>query len=131
MKNSVAHFEIYTDDDSKLANFYTSLFDWSVNPIPGMNYNWVKTVDTDDNGMPTQPGGINGGMMTRPQGYNARGWMTYVNVESVDGSVKRAQELGAKVMKGKSAVPNMGWFAMLVDPEGNPFSVWQSDRGAK
>jgi predicted enzyme related to lactoylglutathione lyase len=23
MKNSVAHFEIYTDDDDKLAKFYT------------------------------------------------------------------------------------------------------------
>ena len=131
MKNSVAHFEIYTDDDDKLATFYTSLFDWNVQPMPGMNYSWVKTVATNDKGMPTEPGGINGGMMKRPDGYTTRAWVNYVNVDSVDASAKRAQELGAKVMKPKAAVPNMGWFVMLLDPEGNPFALWQSDPNAK
>lgn len=131
MKNSVAHFEIYTDDDDKLAKFYTSLFDWNVQPMPGMNYSWVKTVATNDKGMPTEPGGINGGMMKRPAGYTTRAWVNYVNVDSVDASARRAQELGAKVTKPKAAVPNMGWFVMLVDPEGNPFALWQSDPNAK
>jgi predicted enzyme related to lactoylglutathione lyase len=45
--------------------------------------------------------------------------------------VERAQKLGASVMKGKSPVPGMGWFAMLMDPEGNPFAMWQSDSNAK
>ena len=131
MKNSVAHFEIYTDDDDKLAKFYTSLFDWNIQPMPGMNYSWVKTVATNDKGMPTEPGGINGGMMKRPNGYTTRAWVNYVNVDSVDASARRAQELGAKVMKPKAAVPNMGWFVMLLDPEGNPFALWQSDPNAK
>jgi predicted enzyme related to lactoylglutathione lyase len=34
-------------------------------------------------------------------------------------------------MKGKAPVPGMGWFAMLVDPQGNPFALWQSDKNAK
>lgn len=131
MTNSVAHFEIYTDDDDKLAKFYTSLFDWNIQPMPGMNYSWVKTVATNDKGMPTEPGGINGGMMKRPDGYTTRAWVNYVNVDSVDASARRAQELGAKVMKPKAAVPNMGWFVMLLDPEGNPFALWQSDPTAK
>ena len=131
MKNSVAHFEIYTDDDDKLAKFYTSLFDWNIQPMPGMNYSWVKTVATNDKGMPTEPGGINGGMMKRPNGYTTRAWVNYVNVDSVDASARRAQELGAKAMKPKAAVPNMGWFVMLLDPEGNPFALWQSDPSAK
>ena len=131
MKNAVAHFEIYTDDNDKLAKFYTSLFDWNIQPMPGMNYSWVKTVATSDKGMPTEPGGINGGMMKRPDGYTTRAWVNYVNVDSVDESAKRAQELGAKLMKPKAAVPNMGWFAMLLDPEGNPFALWQSDANAK
>jgi len=28
-------------------------------------------------------------------------------------------------------VPGMGWFAMLIDPQGNPFAMWQSDSNAK
>ena len=131
MKNSVAHFEIYTDDNDKLTKFYTSLFDWAIQPMPGMNYSWVKTVATNDKGMPTEPGGINGGMLKRPDGYTTRAWVNYVNVDSVDESAKRAQELGAKLMKPKAAVPNMGWFAMLLDPEGNPFALWQTDANAK
>jgi len=34
-------------------------------------------------------------------------------------------------MKEKSPVPGMGWFAMLIDPQGTPFAIWQSDSGAK
>jgi len=131
MKNSVAHFEIYTDDNETLAKFYTSLFDWAIQPMPGMNYSWVKTIATNDKGMPTEPGGINGGMIKRPDGYTTRAWVNYVNVDSVDESAKRAQDLGAKLMKPKAAVPNMGWFAMLLDPEGNPFALWQTDPNAK
>ena len=130
-KNSVAHFEIYADDPDALGKFYTSLFDWTIEPMAGMDYTLIRTVDTDAKGMPSQAGGINGGMMKRPAGYDGRAWINYVNVESLDASVDRAQKLGAKIMKGKSPVPGMGWFAMLIDPQGNPFAMWQSDSNAK
>ena len=130
-KNSVAHFEIYADDPEKLQQFYTSLFDWSFEAVPGMDYRFVKTVDTDGRGMAAQPGGINGGMMKRPAGFNERAWVNYVNVESLEASVRRAESLGARVMKGKTAVPGMGWFAMLTDPQGNVFAMWQTDSAAK
>lgn len=131
MKNSVAHFEIYADDPDTLGKFYTSLFDWTMQPVPGMDYRFIKTVDTDEKGMPTQPGGINGGILKRPAGYAGKAWINYVNVASLDSSVTRAQQLGAKVTKGRSAVPGMGWFAMLIDPQGNEFALWQSDSNAK
>jgi predicted enzyme related to lactoylglutathione lyase len=35
------------------------------------------------------------------------------------------------VTRGKSPVPRMGWFAMLLDPQGNSFAVWQQDAKAK
>ena len=130
-KNSVAHFEIYADDPEKLQQFYTSLFDWSFEAVPGMDYRFVKTVDTDGRGMAAQPGGINGGMMKRPTGFNERAWVNYVNVESLEASVRRAESLGARVMKGKTAVPGMGWFAMLTDHQENVFAMWQTDSAAK
>ena len=130
-KNSVAHFEIYADDPDKLEKFYTGLFDWTVERVPEMDYRFLKTVETDAKGMPTQPGGINGGLIKRPEGYESRAWVNYVNVESVESSVDKAQRLGAKLMKGKTPVPGMGWFAMLIDPQGNPFALWQRDPNAK
>jgi predicted enzyme related to lactoylglutathione lyase len=35
--------------------------------------------------------------------------------------------MGAQVMRPKSAVPKMGWFAILLDPEKNIFAIWQAD----
>jgi hypothetical protein len=129
-KNPVVHFEIYADDPDKLVKFYTSLFDWTVEPIPAMDYRLVKTVETDSKGMPSQAGGINGGIMKRPAGYEG-GWINYIHVESLEAATDRAQKLGATVMKGKTPVPGMGWFAILTDPQGNPFALWQMDPKAK
>ena len=131
MKNPVVHFEIYARDAEKLAGFYSSLFDWSIEAMPAMNYHYVKTVDTDQKGIPTQPGGINGGLLVRPAGFEDRGWINYINVDALDAAVTRAQELGAKVMKPRAAVPGMGWFAMLTDPQGNSFAMWERDPNAK
>jgi predicted enzyme related to lactoylglutathione lyase len=52
-------------------------------------------------------------------------------VESVDQAVERAQALGARLTRGRTAVPGIGWFAMLIDPQGNHFAVWQSDPNVK
>ena len=129
-KNPVVHFEIYAKDAEKLAGFYSSLFDWSIEAMPGMEYRYVKTTDTDDKNVPTQQG-INGGLIVRPAGYDDKGWINYINVDSLDAAVTRAQGLGATVMKPRAAVQGMGWFAMLVDPQGNSFAVWERDPNAK
>src|SRR5262249_55965812 len=130
-KNSVAHFEIYADDPDALGKFYTSLFDWTIEPMAGMDYRLIRTVDTDAKRMPSQAGGINGGMKKRPAGHEARARINYIKAESLDANVEPAQKLGAKGLEGKSPVPGMGWFAMLIDPQGNPFAMWQSDSNAK
>jgi predicted enzyme related to lactoylglutathione lyase len=70
-------------------------------------------------------------MMKRPEGYNGHAWINYVSVDSLDAYVDHAQKLGAKVMKSKTPVPGMGWFAMLVDPQGNEFALWQTDSSAQ
>jgi len=130
-KNPIVHFEIYADDPEKLGKFYSTLFDWSIEPVPGTDYRMVKTVD-DEKGTPTQTGGgINGGIVKRPDGYNVHAPVNYVNVPSLDNAVKRAQDLGAKITKGRAPVPGMGWFAMLVDPQGNHFAMWEQDASAQ
>jgi uncharacterized protein len=131
VKNAVTHFEIYADDLNALAKFYSSMFDWKIESPPGMEgYLLVKTTDVDAKGMSTKPGAINGGMLKRP-GQDGPRVINYVNVESVDGAVEKAQGLGAKLKKAKAPVPGMGWYAILADPQGNPFALWQPDAAAK
>lgn len=129
MANPVSHFEIPGDDPEKLAQFYSRLFDWKIEKVPGdFEYWMVHTVPSGPDGAPEEPGGINGGLYRR-QAAEQRP-INYVTVDNVDAYLARAAELGAQVAMGKMAVPGMGWFAQLVDPDGNPFAIWQNDAAA-
>jgi predicted enzyme related to lactoylglutathione lyase len=130
-KNSVSHFEIYAEDPDKLARFYTSMFDWTITPVSGMDYQIIHTSETDAQGMLKHPGAINGGIARRPEGFHMNGAVTYAMVDSIEDAIERGQSLGARVTKGKTAVPGMGWFAMFLDPEGNNFAVFEANPQAK
>jgi predicted enzyme related to lactoylglutathione lyase len=130
MANAVGHFEIPSDDPEKLSEFYTRLFDWQVQKFSGEGFDYwlVLTVPTNEQGMPTEPGGINGGIFKRMAPEQKP--INYVIVDSVDAYVAKAGELGATVAMGKMPIPNMGYFAQLVDPDGNMFGVFQADEKA-
>ncbi len=129
-RNPVVYFEIYADDPGELGKFYSSLFDWDLEPMSGMDYTIIRTAG--NSGQQDMPrGGINGGMLKRPAEYEGPAWVNYVLVESLDSAIQSAQKLGAMIMKEKTPVPGMGWFAILSDPQGNPFALWQTDDKAK
>jgi predicted enzyme related to lactoylglutathione lyase len=127
--HGVVHFEIPASSPEKLSQFYSQLFGWKITRMPmgESDYYGVETGPSNEMG-PTEPGYIGGGLAPRMSPDQTI--MNYVNVESVDEYVSKAQGLGAKVIMGKSPVPGMGWFANLTDPEGNPFGVWQTDSNA-
>jgi predicted enzyme related to lactoylglutathione lyase len=129
MANPVQHFEIYGDNPEKLAEFYTHVFGWRVSKVPNMDYWMLGTAPTDERGMPTQPGTINGGLMKRPM-PEARAWVNYVTVTSLDEAIKALQAAGGTVLRGRTVVPKMGWFAIVADPEMNAFGIWQDDSNA-
>jgi predicted enzyme related to lactoylglutathione lyase len=131
VSHGVAHFEIPADDPDKLASFYTSLFGWQINKVPmeGGDYWITQTVPTDDKGMPTEPGGINGGIYKRQAPQQPP--INYVNVESVDEYAAKAKSLGATITLDKMPIPGMGYFAQIVDPQGNPLGLFQGDPAAK
>jgi len=55
----------------------------------------------------------------------------YVSVDSVADYSKKIEKLGGKICMAKTAVPQMGYFAVCQDTEGNSFGIWQSDANAK
>jgi predicted enzyme related to lactoylglutathione lyase len=133
MEHTVVHFEIPADQPERAAKFYRELFGWEISRWEGSAgtedgaYWMVRTVPTDAQGRPTSPG-VNGGMMRRM--FPGQAPVNYFGVENVDESVRRAEQLGAKVIVPKRPVPKMGWFAQLKDTEGNIFAVWQTDPAA-
>jgi predicted enzyme related to lactoylglutathione lyase len=112
--NTVSHFEIYGKNPEALAKLYTQLFDWDVQHMPETDYRLVKAVDTGADNCPTTAGAINGGIATRPRSYGANAAVTYIMVDAIETYIDKAQTLGAKLTKGKTAVPGMGWLVPAV-----------------
>lgn len=119
MSNSVTHFEIYGTDLPELGEFYKQLFGWTVEKAPGVDYYMIQTSAGETKG-------IRGGLTHRPI-PEPRSWVHYVAVESIDEVLERLTSLGGRVMRGKSAVPKTAWYAIVEDPQGNIFAVWQPD----
>ena len=128
--HGIVHFEIAADDPEKLASFYQQLFGWQIEEMDmgGDSYWTIVTGPVDEQGMPSQPGYINGGMSRRMSPDQRTS--TFVDVESVDDYLAKAKDLGGTVLVEKTPVPQMGWLAMLQDPQGNPFGMWQTDPSA-
>ena len=122
MPSRVTHFEIYGVEPAKLAAFYEELFGWRIERAQGMDY-WRIHLD------PSDSSNAGGGITYRPT-LDPRGWMQFVNVESIDDSISVAERGGAKVLRSKTAVPRTAWYAVLADPQGNVFAIWQPDATA-
>ncbi len=122
MLGAVTHFEIYAEEPAVLAEFYCELFGWRLERGPRPNY-W--RIDT---GAGT-PDAFAGGLTYRPVG-GARSWVHYVHVASLDDAVADAERLGAVVLRPRTAVLKTAWYAVLADPEGNIFAIYQKDLAA-
>ena len=121
MNNRVVHFEIPAENPKRLANFYEELFGWKISKAEGVDY-WIA--QTGEEGEPGIDGAITGREAPEQVPIN------YVSVPSLSEYLEKASKLGARVTVGKQAVPGMGWFAHIVDLEGNPLGIWQTDERA-
>lgn len=121
MADPVTHFEIYANDPRRLVEFYGALFSWTIDKAAGIDYWRIQTGAGES--------GYNGGLTFRPI-EGPRSWVHYVTVDALDAAVSQVTELGGSVLREKAAVPKVGWFAVVADPEGNIFALWQHDRTA-
>ena len=124
MPNRVVHFEIPADDPDRARTFYSEAFGWNIASFPGFDYMMVGTVDTDENGVPQQPGGINGGMLRRQDPINSP--VVTIEVPDMDKAIETVESLGGKVTRGKEPVGEMGFAAYFLDTEGNTMGLWQN-----
>jgi predicted enzyme related to lactoylglutathione lyase len=120
--NPIVHFEIPANEPQKLIDFYSKVFDWTIQPAGGPMGYW--TVQTTGAGQV----GINGGLLKKA-GPNQTS-LNYVQVDSVDDYTAKIESAGGKVVHARMAVAGMGWFAIATDPEGNAFGIWQNDTEA-
>ena len=121
--------ELATTDQKAAVAFYRALFGWDVNESqinPTETYSIFQmrgketaaayTMQEDERKMGVPPH-----------------WNSYVTVTNTDEATKKAEELGAKVIVPPFDVMEHGRMAVLQDPTGAFFQVWQAKQhiGAK
>jgi uncharacterized protein len=114
MANSFVHVELQTNDVNRAKDFYTRLFDWKLEDIPGMDYTMINVGE-----------GTGGGMMKNPMPEIPSHWLAYVQVDDVAASTEKARSLGATIAMEVTEIPDIGWFSVMVDPTGAALALWQ------
>jgi uncharacterized protein len=127
MSGRVVHFEIPFDDGDRARSFYAEAFGWQLQPMPEMDYTLVMSGPSGDSG-PTEAGFINGGMIARSNAPTSAPTIA-VDVESIDDTLKKIEELGGSTVVEKTPVGGMGFTAYVRDPEGNVIGLWETARG--
>ena len=114
MANPFVHVELMTTDVAKAKAFYSGLFDWKLEDIPGMDYTMINVGE-----------GTGGGMMKTVQPDSPSYWMSYVLVDDAAVATEKARTLGATICKEVSEIPGVGWFSVITDPTGATLALWQ------
>ena len=111
--------DLMTSDLPRAREFYTRLFGWTASDSGSEYGNYVtfRKGDADVAGMGAQ----------EPGSELPDAWTTYLAVTDADAAVAAARAAGARVMAEPRQVGTMGRMAILLDPTGAPFGVWQAD----
>lgn len=112
--------ELMTPDTHKAQAFYTALLGWTtqVHNMGETNYTMFMAGDK-----------AIGGMLQTPKekaDHIPPHWMSYICVENVEKILEKAKALGASVTVPITTVPDMGNFAVIMDPTGAHIAFWQA-----
>jgi predicted enzyme related to lactoylglutathione lyase len=119
MGNPFVHVELHSDSPPQSKKFYAALFNWtfedSPSPVPGGVYTHIKVGE-----------GTGGGLIKKPMQEAPTMWLSYVLVDDIQITLKKARDLGARVVVEKTPVPDMGAFAVFIDPSGAALGIWEA-----
>ena len=120
MANGFVWYELMTTDTKAAEGFYGKVVGWTTRDAsqPGMPYTLLMAGSSRIAGLMTLPAEAcaNG---ARP------GWTGYIGVDDADATVARIAEAGGSVHMPPMDIPGIGRFAMVADPQGAVFSLFQ------
>jgi uncharacterized protein len=121
--------DLATPDQAAAKEFYAGLFGWDAVDMP-VDENTVYSMMQID-------GKHVAAIAPQPPQQRDAGvppmWQNYVTVDSADAAVEKARELGANVHAPAFDVMEAGRMAVIADPQGAYFMVWEPNqhRGAQ
>jgi predicted enzyme related to lactoylglutathione lyase len=107
MVHAVVHFEIGGPDDRQLADFYSDLLGWQMQPVPGIGYTLIDTCAGE---------GINGGVSATQDGVPTVTF--YIEADDLQAVLDKVNLLGGKTVTPITELPGMATFAMFEDLDG-------------
>lgn len=112
--------ELLTSQPGKAQDFYTRVVGWSVE-------DWSEAPADQPYHMWSGDHGPVGGLMQLPAEAEAQGapphWLAYVQVDDVDETVRRTQQLGGGVVMPAMDIEKVGRISVIHDPQGAMFAV--------
>jgi uncharacterized protein len=114
-KRNVVHIEIPTRNHEESIKFYGELFGWKTEPHPEMNYTTWDALE-----------GPGGGFSPIGENTKAGDILIHVDSDDIEADLKKAKSLGAKIVREKSEIPNIGWWGVFKDPTGNTIALFTS-----
>lgn len=106
--------ELLAKDVEAAKSFYTQLFGWGSEDMAGGDGSQYTVFKIGDEQV--------AGLMALPAQAEQMGappyWGAYITVDDVDGTAQKAQQLGATVLVPPMAVPGVGRFCTIQDPQG-------------
>lgn len=121
--DKVEHFEIPADNPERALDFYKTVFDWELNPVPGVDYIRLLTIRVDEKVISQRPFEVNGAIVKRDA--EIKGPVVTVSVDNMDDTLNRISKSGGIIIRGKTEFGTRGYTAYFKDSEGNMMGLWQ------
>lgn len=112
-KHAICHIEWCSTDLERTKSFLSGLFGWKFEPF-GDEYILFEP-----------PEGPGGGIAKVDEVHPGESPSVYVGVDEIEPYLERAKKLGGGVGVPKKEIPNVGWWALISDPDGNPIGLFQ------
>ena len=125
MTGAVVHFELPTDNTERARKFYKTTFGWNVMPMEGFDYAMLGTSPSNEQGVPTETGRINGGM--GPRGGPLSHPVITIHVENITATETVIAQNGGKVVQKRQPIGDgtMGFTGYFTDSEGNVVGLYE------
>jgi predicted enzyme related to lactoylglutathione lyase len=110
--------DLMTTDQGAASAFYPKVVGWKSQPWEDNSSYQVWM---------TSNGASGGTSLLSPEAKNAGTsphWLAYIGTPDIDATVDKAKELGGKVTRDVTDIPNVGKYAVLTDPQGATFAVY-------
>jgi hypothetical protein len=109
------HIEIPTTNFKKTKKFFGTVFGWTFQDLPDINYVLFRAGQ--------QP---NGGFYFVKKMPKKGQVNVYIEVEDIDAKLKEIRKAKGRVLVKKTDVGTMGWFAQFATPDDCYLSLWQA-----